>query len=134
MNMNPENPSRKLIWISLAVNLLFCITALPILLQSGSFFKSRQLFETLFWQGISIIAWPVAMIVGFLDFLGTGNLLDLRTTLSLAIYPLIWLAVLLLIFSKKGKWISLAILHILLVLSFIITWFPVFNGYNFMVG
>ncbi len=131
---NSDNPSPKLIWISLAVNLLLCTTALPLILQSGSFFNTRQLFETLFWQGISIITWPIAMIVGSLNFLINGALPDLVTVFSIGIYPLIWLAFLGLVLSKKRKWFSLIIMHLLLVLSFINTWLAVFNGYDFMVG
>ena len=134
MNITPENPSQKLIWISLAANLFFCVTILPLVLHPGLVLSGRQLIDTLFWQGISFIGWPLAMVGSSLNYLYNGYMPDLRTTLSISIYPFIWLAVFLLIFLKRKKWIPLLLTHILVLISFIITWNAVLKGYNFMVG
>lgn len=134
MNKNAANPSPKLIWISLVCNLLLCTTALPLVLQNGSSFSALLLLETLFWQSLSLIGWPIVLVVGSLNFLLNGALPDLVSAISIGIYPFIWLVLLTLVLAEKRKWFSLIILHLLLVLSFINTWLPVFNGYNFMVG
>ena len=81
-----------------------------------------------------MIGWPLVMVGSSLNYLYKGYLPDLRTTLSISIYPFIWLAVFLLIFLKKKKWIPLLLTHILVLISFLITWNAVLNGYNFMVG
>lgn len=134
MDKKSPNPSPRIILISLAVNLLICLTILPFVLQPDSLFSIKELIETLFWQAISLIGWPVPLLVGALNYLQNRNLSDLRTALFVSLYPAIWLIVLSLIFIKKGKWILLVILHLLLILSFIVTWDSVFKGYDFMVG
>ena len=134
MDKRFPNPSPKIILISLAVNLLICLTILPYVMQPDSLFNIKELIETLFWQAISLIGWPVALIVGALNYLRNRNLSDLRTALFVSIYPAIWLIAPSLIFIKKGKWILLVILHLLLILSFFVTWLSVLKGYDFMVG
>lgn len=133
MNLISENPSKKLIWGSLGTNILICFTLLPLALQPGSSYTARQLIETLFWQCLSIFGWSIALVVGIIAFIQQGSGPDLDTILSIGIYPLMWLAVIFLIFLKN-KWIPFLALHILIILSFLAVWFPVLNGYDFMVG
>ncbi len=133
MNLISENPSKKLIWGSLGINILLCWTLLPIVLQPGSSYTASQLFETLFWQGLSLFSWPIAVVVGIISIVLQGSGPDLSTLLSIGIYPLLWLAVIFIIYLKK-KWIPFLSLHLLIPLSFAAVWLPVLNGYDFMVG
>ncbi|MCJ7734887.1 MAG: hypothetical protein MUP11_10090 [Anaerolineales bacterium] len=133
MNLISENPSKKLIWGSLGTNILICFTLLPLALQPGSSYTARQLIETLFWQGLSLFSWPIAVVVGIISFVLQGSGPDLGTILSIGIYPLLWLAVLFIIYLKK-KWIPFLALHLLITLSFAAVWLPVLYGYDFMVG
>jgi len=134
MGTSKINPSLQLIWISLAINLLFCCTILPLTLQSGSFFSVSQLLETLLWQGLGLIAWPITLIMAFVSPLFSGNLPQLSDLLILFLYPLIEISLVMVLVLKNKKWIPLISAHIMVLISFTITWMAVFTGYNFMVG
>ena len=134
MDKKSTIPSPRIILISLAVNILISLTLLPLVMQPDSLFNFIQLIETLFWQAISLIGWPLPLFVSALNYLRNQNLSDLRTVLIVSIYPAVWLIASSLIFIKKGKWILLVILHLLLILSFFVTWLSVLKGYDFMVG
>lgn len=133
MNLISENPSQKLILGSLGIYILICYTLLLFVLQPGSSFTARQMFETLFWQGVSLIGWPIALLMGTINFLQQGSASDLSTILSIGIYPLLWLSTILLILLKK-KWFPFLALHLLIILSFAAVWIPVIIGYDFGLG
>ena len=134
METSSNNPSQKLIWISLVVNLLICIIILPLILQPGSTFNIRQLLETLFWQGMGLIAWPITLVMALISPLFSGSLPRLGDIFSLILYPLIEISLILIIAGKKYKWILLLVSHILILMSFIMAWTAILGGYNFMVG
>ena len=134
METSSNNPSQKLIWISLVINLLVCIIILPLILQPGSTFSISQLMETMFWQGIGLIAWPITLVIALISPLFSGSLPRLGDIFSLILYPLIEISLILIIVGKKNKWIPCLVSHILILMSFIIAWTAVLGGYNFMVG
>ena len=116
------------------VNLLVCIIILPLILQPGSTFNLRQLLETLFWQGMGLIAWPITLVMALISPLFSGSLPRLGDIFSLILYPLIEISLILIIAGKKYKWILLLVSHILILMSFIMAWTAILGGYNFMVG
>ena len=134
MENQSKNPSLKIILISLAANILICCTLLPLAIQPYQIFTFRQLLEILLWQGLANIGWIIPLLFSSLAFFRQGSLSDLGVILRLLIYPAGQIALILLIVIKNNKWIPLIVLHILIVLSFIVTWYPVLNGYDFMIG
>lgn len=134
MDNFPKNPSLKIILISLAANILICCTLLPLAIQPYQIFTSRQLLEILLWQGLAIIGWIIPLLFSSLAFFRQGSLSNLGNILRILIYPSGQLALILMIVIKNNKWIPLIVLHILIILSFIVTWYPVLNGYDLMIG
>ena len=134
METYSNNPSQKVIWISLVVNFLVCIIILPQILQPGSIFNISQLLETLFWQGMGLIAWPITLFMALINPLFSGSLPRLGDIFSLILYPLIEISLILIIAGKKNKWIPVLVSHILILMSFIMAWTAILGGYNFMVG
>ena len=49
-------------------------------------------------------------------------------------YPVMLLFLILSLFPKRPKWWVLALLHLLLIVSFAVVWYKVLNGYDFMKG
>jgi len=129
-----KNPSLKIILISLAANIIICCTLLPLAIQPYQIITFRQLLEILLWQGLANIGWIIPLLFSSLAFFREGSLSTLGVLLTILIYPSGQLALFLLFVIKNNKWIPLIVLHILIVLSFIVTWFPVLNGYDFMIG
>ena len=134
MTISLKELSPKLIWISLVINLLICMIILPFILQPGSTFNINQLLETLFWQGMGLIAWPITLVMALISPLFSGSLPRISDILSLILYPMIEISLILIIAGQKNKWIPLLASHILILMSFIIVWTAILGGYNFMVG
>jgi len=116
------------------VDFLVCIIILPRILQPGSTFNISQLLETLFWQGMGLIAWPITLFMALISPLFSGSLPRLGDIFKLILYPLIEISLIFIIAGKKNKWIPLLVSHILILMSFVMVWTAVLGGYNFMVG
>jgi len=134
MNQMKISPSPTIIWISILINILFCCLLLPLLLKSPPQLIPGQVLETLFWQGVGLTSWPVALIMMLVNPPFSGSLPRLSDIFSLILFPMIEINLLLILIFKKNKWIPLILTHLLILLSFIITWKAVLTGYNFMVG
>ena len=133
-NLLSKNPTLKTIWISLALNILLCCTLLPLALEPDQIFTLQDLLEVILWQGLALVGWPLAIVMGVLQFIRQGIFMDTRSFLSLMIYPVGLVLLALTIFLKRGKFFSLVIFHLLLILSFVVTWYSVRSGYDFMLG
>ena len=125
-------PSTKTILISLGINLLLGCTIIPLILDPDSF-SFLKLLEVVYWQGMVAFTWPF-LILNLIFFQILGNPPDLKTLLSILVYPIGWILLCLTLFLKKGKWVTLILLHITIIISFFIVWNSVFSGYDFMVG
>lgn len=134
MNISQKELSPKLIWISLVINFLASIIILPLILQPGSTFNISQLLETIFWQAMGLITWPITLVMALISPILSGSLPRLGDIFSLILYPLIEISLILIIVGKKNKWIPFLVSHILILISFIMAWTAVLEGYNFMVG
>jgi len=97
-------------------------------------FNGIQLLETIFWQILAIISWPISLISGLFSFISEGRSTIQTDLLILLIYPVGMTAFLILITSKRKSWIPVIILHLSLLFSFFFTWKSVFGGYDFMIG
>ena len=133
-NLLSKNSTLKTIWISLALNILLCCTLLPLALEPDQIFTLQDLLEVILWQGMALVGWPLAIVMGVLQFIRQGIFMDTRSFLSLMIYPAGLVLLALTIFLKQGKFFSLVILHLLIILSFVVTWYSVRSGYDFMLG
>jgi hypothetical protein len=134
MKSPEQNFLINLFWIASAVNILFSFLVLPLLIQPDPPYTHLEFLETLLWQGLSLIAWPIALPLGVAIPLVSGSLPPLKEILSLSLYPLIEFSLLLTLILKRYKWIPFLISHILFLTSMAITWKAVLRGYNFMVG
>lgn len=131
-NFHARAPSEKIIAISLGINFLIGCTLIPLILNPDNF-SFLKLVEVVYWQGMAAFTWPILFLnIVFFQFL--GNLPDLNTVTELLIYPIAWILLGLTLFLKRGKWITLILLHIIIIISFIIVWNSVLTGYDFMIG
>jgi len=128
------SPSPKIIRISILINIFFCCLVLPLFLQPTPLISLDQILEALFWQVLGLIAWSVTLIMTLVDSWFSGALPRLHDIFSLLLYPLIEISLLMVLILKKNKWIPLILIHILLLMTFSITWNAVLKGYNLMVG
>jgi len=136
--MEPTNqtgtPTQKLIWISLIINILLCCTLLPLILNPAQIFSAKQLLETLLWQTMAIISWPITLISAVFAFFKHGGLPTFMTLIKSLIYPAGMISLVLVFIFKQKGWIPLILTHLLIIASFVTVWLPVINGYDFMIG
>ena len=83
---------------------------------------------------MGLVAWPITLVMAVISSLFSGALPRLSDVFSVILYPLIEICLILIIVGKKNKWILLLLCHILILMSFIMAWTAVLEGYNFMVG
>jgi hypothetical protein len=107
---------------------------LPFALPPFRSYSLRELSEVLLWQGLGLVGWPLGLVGAlanhFLHPAGT----DLVSLLLLSMYPTMIFLLMLSLFAKRPKWWALALLHIVLTISFAVIWYKVLNGYDFMKG
>jgi hypothetical protein len=118
---------------SILVNILLSWTILPLLIPPFQLYSPTQLIEVLFWQGAGTVGWPLALTGGFLSFLLQGSLDGLENLLVVLVYPALLILFIRVWMAKYGWW-EIALLHLLIPLSFAAIWYQVLNGYDFMVG
>ncbi len=116
------------------INLLFCCILLPIYLQPDQAITGKQLLEVLLWQCLALAAWPVNLVAAALSLFNQADLTAIGTLLKILIYPTGLFCMILVFILKQNKWILLILCHILLIISFWVTWMPVLRGYDFMLG
>ncbi|NQS92135.1 MAG: hypothetical protein HQ574_06955 [Chloroflexi bacterium] len=80
MNLISEN-SLPIIDLGLSgINIMIFCTILPLPCSPAHPTTARQLFETLFWQRVSLIGWPTAVLMGMINLLRYGAGPDLAQT------------------------------------------------------
>lgn len=126
--------SPKIIRNSILINIFFCWLVLPLLLQPTVLISPGQFLETFFWQALGLVTWPVTLTMALVNPFFSRTLPRLSDIFRLILYPLIEISLLMILILKNNKWILLILIHILLLITFSITWNAVLNGYNFMVG
>ncbi len=124
----------KNIIVSLIANILISWTILPVLIPPMRMYTLNELFEVILWQGIGFIGWPIAFLGIFLSLFFQFKLADLGTLLLILIYPGMWFALFCVWKLKRFARQAFVLLHFLLAISFVVIWYQVLNGYDFMVG
>ncbi len=122
------------IGLPLAVNVLLSWTFLPFVIPPFGGYSLSKLFEVLLWQGMGLVGWPFALFGSFLSLVSGSSISDYASLIFLLLYPIIEFLLIRIVLSKIPRRIELILLHVCIVLSFIAVWYPVRNGYDFMVG
>ena len=124
----------------LIVALLLVVTALaswvllPLAMPPFHLYTTSELAETLLWQGMGAIAWPLVFLGVILSVLFGGHTPDLGSVLMILVYPCILVLAIRVFTARALRLWPLVLLHLLLALSFAAVWLHVLNGYEFMVG
>jgi hypothetical protein len=116
------------------VNVLLSWTILPFGIPPFRLYSLRELMDVLFWQGMGILGWPFGLVGWLANLRWHRAGTDLVSLLLLSMYPAMCLFLILSLFPKRPQWWVLALLHILLIGSFVGVWYKVLNGYDFMRG
>lgn len=119
--------------LSLPLNILLCCLLLPYVIPPFPGFSLSVMLEVLLWQMISAVGWPLALI-GLAISLPFGARTSAASLLPLFIYPVIEFLFIRSLLSKTSRHIDFILLHIFVILSFILMWYAVLNGYDFMPG
>jgi hypothetical protein len=122
------------IGLSLIVNVLLSWILLPLVIPPFGKYSLSNLFEVLLWQGIGMVGWPFALIGILLSLVSGSSISDSASLTFLLLYPIIQFLLIHIVISKPSRHIELILLHVCIMLSFIAVWYPVRNGYDFMVG
>lgn len=120
--------------LSVAANLFLCCTLVPFLIQPFSNYPFSMLLEVLLWQAIGMVGWPFALFGLALSIPFGTKLTSVAPLLFILLYPAIQFLLIRSVISKNPQRISFILLHILITLSFIVVWFYVVNGYDFISG
>jgi hypothetical protein len=124
----------RTVWISLFANLLFSSTILPLIIPPFGLYTLRELLEVLLWQGMGLIGWPIGLLGWAVNLLLGGTAPDFGTFLLFFTYPTLLVLFIISLRAKRSGWGALISAHILMSLTFLIIWYQVLNGYDFMIG
>jgi hypothetical protein len=120
--------------LSVAANLILCCTLVPFLLRPFGSYPFSMLLEVLLWQAIGMVSWPFALFGLALAIPFGAKLSSVTPFLFTLLYPAIQFLLIRSVISKTPHRINFILLHILITVSFIVVWFYVLNGYDFMSG
>ena len=120
--------------MSLVVNAFISWALLPLVMPPFRMYTISELAETLLWQGMGAIAWPLVFLGVILSVLFCGHTPDLGSVLMILVYPCILVLAIRVFTARALRLWPLVLLHLLLALSFAAVWLHVLNGYEFMVG
>jgi hypothetical protein len=118
--------------LSLTVNILLCSTLLPFLIPPFEGYSISKLLEVLLWQSIGMVGWPFALFGLILSIPFGAN----RTfePFLLLLYPAIQFLLICSVIPKIPQRAVFILLHIFVFFSFVVVWYYVLNGYDFMMG
>ncbi len=119
--------------LSLAANILFSCTLLPFAIPPFEGYSLSKLLEVLLWQSIATVGWLFALF-GLVLSLPVGAELTNLSFLFIFIYPVIQFLLVRSVISKTFRRLEFILLHIFIIFSFVVMWYYVLNGYDFMVG
>ena len=123
-----------IIGIPLAINILISWTILPFAFPPFGGYSVLELVEVLLWQGIGIVGWPLAVIGTLLSLPIGQDTSQLGDLLLILMYPAMLVLLVRVLAVKILRGWELALLHMLVAISFAAIWFQVLTGYDFMVG
>lgn len=117
---------------SLAVNFFFCCTILPLVIPALEGYSFTKLLEVLLWQSVAMVGWPFALL-GLILSIPFGAKLTSAASLLL-VYPTIQFLLIRSVFAKTLHRLEIILLHIFVIFSFVLLWYYVSDGYDFMLG
>jgi hypothetical protein len=120
--------------LSLAVNIILCCTLLPLAIPPFEGYSLSKLLEVLLWQSIGMVAWPFAFLGLILSIPFGAKLTSVVSLLLMFIYPAIQFLLIRSLIAKTPQRVDFILLHIFVIFSFVVVWYYVLNGYDFMVG
>ncbi len=124
---------RITILISLAVTTALSSTVLPLAIPPFGRYPPAQVLEVVLWQAIATVSWPLVIVgVSASALFGSASLS--ASLLPVLLYPAMLLLIARVLLSKSSRTWELVLLHLLLVVTFVVMWHAVRNGYDFMVG
>ncbi|MCX6083179.1 MAG: hypothetical protein NTW32_26935 [Chloroflexi bacterium] len=120
--------------LSLAVNILLCCTLVPFVVPPFEGYSFSTLLEVLLWQGIGMVGWPLALFGMALSIPFGAKLTSVASFLFIILYPTIQFLLIRSVISKALHRLDFILLHVFVIFSFVIVWYYVLNGYDFMAG
>jgi hypothetical protein len=127
-----SNSKKRSAGLLILINFLLSWTLLPLVIPPFRIYSFRELIETLLWQGMGLVGWPLALVGGVANLLLQDKLTGLPSLLLVGIYPIMLLLLFLVLRSHLPKPWALILLHMLITFSFAAVWYQVLNGYEFM--
>lgn len=120
--------------LSLTVNILLCCTLVPFVVPPFEGYSFSTLLEVLLWQGIGMVGWPLALFGMALSIPFGAKLTSVASILFIILYPAIQFLLIRSVISKALHRLDFILLHVFVIFSFVIVWYYVLNGYDFMAG
>jgi hypothetical protein len=118
----------------LAINLLISWTILPFAIPPFGGYSRLELFDVFLWQIIGAVGWPLAIPGWLLSFVVGRDTTQPKALLLILMYPAMLGLLMRALTTRVLRVWELALLHMILALSFAAVWYQVFAGYDFMVG
>ena len=120
--------------LSLTVNILLCCTLVPFVVPPFEGYSFSTLLEVLLWQGIGMVGWPFALFGMALSIPFGAKLTSVASFLFIILYPTIQFLLIRSVIPKALHRLDFILLHVFVIFSFVIVWYYVLNGYDFMAG
>jgi len=133
-NGGAGRPTRIAAGMSILINFLLSWTLLPFGIPPFRSYSLRELIEVLLWQGMGAVGWPLGLVGGLANLWLHRRSSDLAGLLFFAIYPLMFVLLILALYPRRPKRWVLALAHLSFIVSFALVWYKVLNGYDFMKG
>jgi hypothetical protein len=120
--------------IPLVVNIILSWTLLPFVISPSSDYSFSALLEVLLWQSIGMVGWPLALLGIAVSLPFGAELTSVIPLLFVFLYPALQFLLIRSLISKTLRRVDLILLHLCVFFSFVIVWYSVLHGYDFMVG
>lgn len=120
--------------LSLVVNILLCCTLVPFVIPPFGGYSFSALLEVLLWQAIGMVGWPFALFGMVVSIPFGAKVAGAAPALFVLLYPAILFLLIRFVIAKTLRRLNFVLLHLFVFLSFVVVWYYVLNGYNFMAG
>jgi len=122
------------VWIQITANALLSWLLFPFILSPNTAYPFSRLIEVLFWQVVAFFGWPLAVFGIVLGIPFGLRITNIYSALPILVYPAMQVLLFLTIKTKTHRRAKLFFLHILIIISFGVVWYSVFEGYSLVNG